>query len=168
MGFFLLVAAGNDSTKATFTSGMKALMEDDEQRRLVLADSTLMSGAVEESLRMFPAFAHFRRTAMRDAELGGEQIRKGDKVVLWYVASNRDERRYDDPTSSMSAARPSIRRSVPAVVTSASGRHSRAWSCGSCSRRRSRGSADRVSTTTRMPTAGTEAVATSSPPSSTS
>ncbi|MHB8694134.1 MAG: cytochrome P450 [Solirubrobacteraceae bacterium] len=97
MGFFLLVAAGNDSTKATFTSGMKALMEDEEQRALVINDPSLIPGAVEESLRMFPAFAHFRRTATRDVELGGRQIREGDKVLLWYVASNRDERLYDDP-----------------------------------------------------------------------
>ena len=46
---------------------------------------------------MFPAFAHFRRTATCDAELNGRQIREGEKVVMWYVSSNRDESRYDDP-----------------------------------------------------------------------
>ena len=46
---------------------------------------------------MFPAFAHFRRTATRDTELNGQQIREGDKVVMWYVSSNRDESCYDDP-----------------------------------------------------------------------
>jgi cholest-4-en-3-one 26-monooxygenase len=46
---------------------------------------------------MFPAFAHFRRTATRDVELNGRQIREGDKVVMWYVSSNRDETRYEDP-----------------------------------------------------------------------
>ena len=46
---------------------------------------------------MFPAFAHFRRTATRDAELNGRQIKEGDKVVMWYVSSNRDEERYEDP-----------------------------------------------------------------------
>ena len=45
---------------------------------------------------MFPAFAHFRRTATCDTELGGSQIRAGDKVVMWYVSSNRDESRYTD------------------------------------------------------------------------
>src|SRR6185369_1855417 len=49
------------------------------------------------ALRMFPAFAHFRRTATRDTELGGCPIRKGDKVALWYPSSNRDEDRYEDP-----------------------------------------------------------------------
>ncbi len=97
MGFFLLVAAGNDSTKATYTSGMRALMESPDQLQLLLADPSLVSGAVEESLRMFPAFAHFRRTATRDTELHGQQIKEGDKVVLWYVSSNREESLYDDP-----------------------------------------------------------------------
>jgi len=99
MGFFLLMAAGNDSTKATYCSGMRALLEDPDQRQLVLADPSLIGGLVEESLRMFPAFAHFRRTATRDAELGGQEVRKGDKVVMWYVSSNRDEAVYDDPNT---------------------------------------------------------------------
>jgi cytochrome P450 len=97
MGFFLLVAAGNDSTKATFCSGMRALMEDPEQRRMVLEDPELIPGAVEEALRMFPAFAHFRRTASCDTELHGQKIREGEKVVMWYASSNRDETRYEDP-----------------------------------------------------------------------
>jgi cytochrome P450 len=97
MGFFLLVAAGNDSTKATYTSGMRALMENPDQLQLLLDDPSLIPGAVEESLRMFPAFAHFRRTATCDTELHGQQIREGEKVVMWYVSSNRDERRFKDP-----------------------------------------------------------------------
>jgi cytochrome P450 len=97
MGFFLLVAAGNDSTKATYTSGMRALLEDREQLQLVLDDPSLIPGMVEEALRMFPAFAHFRRTATRDTELHGQEIKKGEKVVMWYPSSNRDESRYEDP-----------------------------------------------------------------------
>jgi cytochrome P450 len=97
MGFFLLVAAGNDSTKATYCSGMRALMEHPDQRDRLLADPSLIPAAVEESLRMFPAFAHFRRTATTDTEIAGCPIKAGDKVVLWYVSSNRDESRYEDP-----------------------------------------------------------------------
>ena len=48
-------------------------------------------------MRCYPAFAHFRRTATRDVEMHGKTIRKGDKVLLWYVASNRDEEIYADP-----------------------------------------------------------------------
>jgi cytochrome P450 len=97
MGFFLLVAAGNDSTKATYSSGMRALLEDPEQMKLVAEDPSLVPGTVEEALRMFPAFAHFRRTATKDTELNGQKIAKGDKVVMWYASSNRDETRYEDP-----------------------------------------------------------------------
>jgi len=97
MGFFLLMAAGNDSTKATYSAGMRALLEHPDQKQLLLDDPSLIPSAVEESLRMFPAFGHFRRTATRDVELGGQQIREGDKVVLWYPSSNRDETRYEDP-----------------------------------------------------------------------
>jgi cholest-4-en-3-one 26-monooxygenase len=97
MGFFLLVAAGNDSTKATYCSAMRALIEHPTERRRLLDAPSLIPSAVEESLRMFPAFAHFGRTATTDTELGGQQIREGDKVVMWYVSSNRDETRYEDP-----------------------------------------------------------------------
>ncbi len=97
MGFFLLVAAGNDSTKATYCSGMRALMEHPDQRQLLLDDPSQIPSAVEESLRMFPAFAHFRRTATADTELNGQKISEGEKVVMWYASSNRDETRYEDP-----------------------------------------------------------------------
>ena len=97
MGFFLLVAAGNDSTKATYSSAMRALMENPDQRQLLLDDPSLIPSAVEEALRMFPAFAHFRRTATEDTELAGCPIHEGQKVLMWYVSSNRDESRYEDP-----------------------------------------------------------------------
>src|SRR3954447_123897 len=97
MGFFLLMAAGNDSTKATYCSGMRALMEHPEERQKLIDDPSLVPSAVEESLRMFPAFAHFRRTATRDTELNGTTIREGEKLVMWYVSSNRDESRYSEP-----------------------------------------------------------------------
>jgi cytochrome P450 len=97
MGFFLLVAAGNDSTKATYCSAMRALVEHPAERQRLLDDPSLIPSAVEESLRMYPAFAHFRRTATTDTELAGQPIAEGDKVVMWYVSSNRDESEYDDP-----------------------------------------------------------------------
>jgi cholest-4-en-3-one 26-monooxygenase len=97
MGFVLLMAAGNDSTKATYCSAMRALMEHPEEKQKLLDDMSLVSSAVEEALRMFPAFSHFRRTATKDTELHGCPIHEGDKVVMWYVSSNRDPRRYEDP-----------------------------------------------------------------------
>jgi cholest-4-en-3-one 26-monooxygenase len=117
MGFFLLMAAGNDSTKATFCSAMRALMEDDEQMQALLREPALIPGAVEEALRMFPAFAHFRRTATCDTELHGRQIRAGEKVVLWYASSNRDETRYENPD------RFDVRRNPEHQAFGAGGRH---------------------------------------------
>ena len=117
MGFFLLMAAGNDSTKATFCSGMRALMENRDQMQLVLDDPSLVPSAVEESLRMFPAFAHFRRTAMCDTELHGQRIREGEKVVMWYVSSNRDETRFEDPD------RFDVKRDAEHQAFGAGGRH---------------------------------------------
>jgi cholest-4-en-3-one 26-monooxygenase len=117
MGFFLLVAAGNDSTKATYCSGMRALMENPDQRKVLLDDPSLIPSAVEESLRMFPAFAHFRRTTTADTELNGAKLREGDKVVMWYVSSNRDETRYDDPD------RFDVRRNPEHQAFGAGGRH---------------------------------------------
>jgi cholest-4-en-3-one 26-monooxygenase len=97
MGFVLLMAAGNDSTKATYSSGMRALMENPEERQKLLDDPSLIPSAVEESLRMFPAFAHFSRTTTCPTELHGQKIGEGEKVAMWYVSSNRDEDVYEDP-----------------------------------------------------------------------
>ncbi len=71
---------------------MRALMENPAERQALLEDPELIPAAVEESLRMFPAFAHFRRTATADTELAGQTIHEGDKVVMWYVSSGRDGR----------------------------------------------------------------------------
>ncbi len=117
MGFFLLMAAGNDSTKATYCSGMRALLEDAEQRRLVLEDPELIPDAVEEALRMFPAFAHFARTATEDTELRGQEIKEGDKLVMWYVSSNRDAERFEDPDTF------DLRRRAEHQAFGAGGRH---------------------------------------------
>ena len=116
-GFILLITAGNDSTKATYCSLMKALMENPDQRQALLADRELIPSAVEEALRMFPAFSHFRRTASRDVELGGQQIKEGDKVALWYPSSNRDEDVYDDPHTF------DVRRNPEHQAFGAGGRH---------------------------------------------
>ena len=85
--------------------------------QLLLDDPQLIPGAVEESLRMFPAFAHFRRTAMSDTELHGQKIKAGDKVVMWYVSSNRDGTRYEDPD------RFDVRRDAEHQAFGAGGRH---------------------------------------------
>jgi cytochrome P450 len=117
MGLGLLGAAGNDSTRSVFTSGMLGLFESPDQLQLLRDDPDLIPGAVEELLRMYPAFAHFRRTATRDVELHGKTIAAGDKVLLWYVSSNRDERVYED------AQRLDVTRDPDHQAFGAGGRH---------------------------------------------
>lgn len=95
--FLLLLAAGNDSTRATYSATMLALMRDPAQRARLLEDPSLIENAVEEGLRCFPAFSFMGRAATRDAELGGQAIKAGDRVLLWYIASNRDEEHFADP-----------------------------------------------------------------------
>jgi cytochrome P450 len=99
MFFFLLMVAGNDSTRAVFTSGMRNLLTDPEQMRLLRSGEVPLEQVVEEFVRFNPAFSYMRRTATRDAELAGKQVRKGDKLALWYVSGNRDESAFDDPDS---------------------------------------------------------------------
>lgn len=97
MTILLVLSAGNDSTKSTYVSAMKALMENPDQMRLLVEDPSLIPGAVEEALRMFPPFTSFCRTATRDVEFGGRTIRENEKIAMWYSSSNRDESRYDTP-----------------------------------------------------------------------
>ncbi len=94
--FSLLMIAGNETTRHTITSGLLALLEHPEQLRLLKEDPSLIPNATEEILRWATPVMHFRRTATRDTELGGQAIAAGDKVVTWYVSANRDEREFPD------------------------------------------------------------------------
>ena len=95
--FILLMAAGNDSTRATYSGIMKSLLEQPELLQRLRQDPSLIPAAVEEGLRMYPAFAFMARAATRDVELGGAQIKEGDRVLLWYLASNRDASKFENP-----------------------------------------------------------------------
>ncbi|HEX4671187.1 MAG TPA: cytochrome P450 [Solirubrobacteraceae bacterium] len=97
MFFFLLMVAGNDSTRAVFTSGMKNLLDDPEQMQLVRSGSVPLDQVVEEFVRYNPAFAYMRRTATRDTEVAGQAVKAGDKLALWYVSGNRDDSVFEDP-----------------------------------------------------------------------
>lgn len=94
--FTLLVAAGNDTTRYTMTAGMQALIERPDalaelRDATVTGDVELISSAVEEILRWTSVTMHFRRTATRDVTLAGQDIRAGDKVLIWFVSANYDE-----------------------------------------------------------------------------
>jgi len=95
--FLLLSVAGNETTRNLISHGMVALLEHPDQLERVRADRSLLPTAVEEMLRWASPVMCFRRTAMRDTELGGQAVRDGDKVIFWYVSANRDETVFPDP-----------------------------------------------------------------------
>jgi cytochrome P450 len=95
--FTLLVAAGNDTTRYSIAAGLHALLEHPAQLATLREHPELMPGAVEEMLRWSTVTMHFRRTAVQDTELGGRAISAGDKVLIWFIAGNFDERRFSDP-----------------------------------------------------------------------
>jgi cholest-4-en-3-one 26-monooxygenase len=92
MFFFLLVVAGNETTRNAMSGGMLALSEHPAQKARLLADlDGLLPSAVEEILRWVTPVMQFRRTATRDVSLGGREVKAGDKVVMYYSSANRDE-----------------------------------------------------------------------------
>jgi cytochrome P450 len=97
MFFFLLVIAGNDTVRSALPGGVLALVEHPEEYRGLRADPDLLGPAIEEMLRVHPPVLTFRRTATRDVELAGARIAAGDKVVVYHVSANHDERRFPDP-----------------------------------------------------------------------
>jgi cytochrome P450 len=95
--FALLLIAGNETTRHTISSGMLALAEHPDQLQLLQDEPDRVPRAVEEILRWATPVMHFRRTATRDVEMRGQQIKAGDKVVTWYISANRDEEVFPDP-----------------------------------------------------------------------
>jgi cytochrome P450 len=98
--FTLMVAAGNDTTRYTMTAGAQVFMEHPEVfAALPTMDDAQIKLLVDEVLRWASTTMHFRRTVVEDTELRGQQLKKGDKIVLWYVSANFDEDQFPDPTS---------------------------------------------------------------------
>ena len=93
----LLIVGGNDTTRNTITGSILALNENRDQYDRLKADHGLIPSMVSETIRWQTPLAHMRRNATRDIELGGKQIKKGDKVVMWYVSGNRDEEVIERP-----------------------------------------------------------------------
>jgi len=92
----LLIVAGSDTTRHSITGGLIALNENPDQYDRLRADPSLLASAVPEIIRWQSPVAHMRRTATTDVEVGGKTIKKGDKVIMWYVSGNRDETAIED------------------------------------------------------------------------
>ena len=96
-GFFLLmVIAGNETTRNTLTGGLMALTDNPEEIEKLLKDPALISNATDEMLRWVTSVIYFRRTATKDTNIRGQDIKAGDKVVMWYGSANRDEEIFED------------------------------------------------------------------------
>jgi len=95
--FLLLVVAGNETTRTAIAQGMLALLQQRDQWDMVCADPGVLSTGVDEILRWSTPILHFRRTAVRETEIGDQTIAADDKVVLWYVSANFDADVFDDP-----------------------------------------------------------------------
>ncbi len=87
----LLIVGGNDTTRNSITGGVLALNQNPQEYEKLRADHGLVTNMVPEIIRWQTPLMHMRRTALEDVELAGETIRKGDKVVMWYLSGNRDE-----------------------------------------------------------------------------
>jgi cytochrome P450 len=97
--FLLLVVAGNETTRQSIAHGMQAMIERPDVMGQLRDDPALLSTAVDEIMRWASPVIHFRRTATCDVELHGTRIAAGDKVVVWLISGNFDERQFPDPLS---------------------------------------------------------------------
>ncbi len=95
--FLLLAVAGNETTRNLISGGMLALIENPSEWQKLLANPSLVPSAVEEMLRWVSPVSQFRRTATRDTQIRGQQIKENDKVVVYYQSANRDEDVFTDP-----------------------------------------------------------------------
>jgi cytochrome P450 len=93
----LLIVGGNDTTRNSMTGGLLALSRNQDEWAKLRANPGLVDSMVPEIIRWQTPLPMMRRTALQDTELGGKQVLKGDKVIMWYLSGNRDEEAIDNP-----------------------------------------------------------------------
>jgi len=95
--FSIMVIAGNETTRIAIAQGVLAFAQHPDQWDRLRSDPTLLDTATDEVMRWSCPTHFMRRTAAADTTLGGADIKKGDKVILWYVSGNRDEAEFEHP-----------------------------------------------------------------------
>jgi len=93
----LLIVGGNDTTRNSISGGVVALNRNPKEYDKLRANPALIPSMVSEIIRYQTPLAHMRRTALADSIIGGKTIKKGDKVVMWYISGNRDEEEIENP-----------------------------------------------------------------------
>jgi cytochrome P450 len=109
--WLLIVFAGNDTTRNTLSGAMKLLTEFPAQKAKLAAQPDLLGNAADEFIRLVSPVIYMRRTALKDAEIAGQKIAEGEKVIMYYGAANRDAAMFENPDT-LDVARPNANKHI--------------------------------------------------------
>ncbi|HEX5006182.1 MAG TPA: cytochrome P450 [Hyphomonadaceae bacterium] len=109
--WLLIVFAGNDTTRNTLSGAMKLLTEFPAQKAKLAAEPDLLANAADEFIRLVSPVIYMRRTALKDAEIAGQKIAEGEKVIMYYGAANRDAAVFENPDT-LDVSRPNANKHI--------------------------------------------------------